>query len=178
MSANSAARANSGRNAPADERLQWRSPTAASRRVLIGASSGEVWQDLALVEAKEPFLVGPDLVDVDVIEARVGEATDGRQVALRIRAAHHGVAHVLLAHVGGRGFELLRDRQLGHERASQRTNRPPVARGAARLVLRRRPARGDLTVARAMAARVREGVDQASGGLDGDQAVARAGGEL
>src|SRR5437870_4689666 len=63
---------------------------------LTFCSMSELRQDLALVEAEEPVLVGADLVDVDLVEAGVLELADQLQMVLGVRAAGDQLCDIVL----------------------------------------------------------------------------------
>ena len=82
--------------------------------------SGDLRDDLGLVEAHEAVLIRADLVHVDVVEPRDFEPADGLQVPLRVRAADDRVGDVVFGDELDGRLELRRCRQLLVEVAAER----------------------------------------------------------
>src|SRR4051794_1118416 len=126
---------------------------------------------------EEPVDVGPGVDEREVVVAAVDELLGDLQLLVGVRAAGERLAHV----VGGDGrrrcVEVDRVRQLGLHLPAGEPEPEELAGLLGGLVLGGAEGQRDLGVPRALAAGVREGLDQVGAGLGGEDAVAEFGGE-
>src|SRR5204862_5923662 len=100
----------------------------------------DLGEDLVLVEAEEPFLIAPDLVDVHTCVAGVCVLLDLVEVDLWVGAAGDRLGHLVLREGRGRLLEVLGERQLLREVALEARVRPHLVRRPLRLLLALCPA--------------------------------------
>src|SRR3712207_2436098 len=110
-------------------------------------NSAEVRQDFALVELKEPCLVGANLVDVDVVVARVYVFLDGFAVLRGVGAAGDRLGEGVFVHQLGGLLEVGGGGQVLREFAGDARVGPPFQRGALGLRFVGGVADGQLAVA-------------------------------